>query len=77
VIFSTPAIHELHAFTGGTPRLINFACDNCLLLGYVREAREITPAMVRRVISDMLPKFEEASGVPSSERPSLALAGNF
>ena len=34
-------------------------CDNCLLLGYVRELREpITQQMVQQVVNDMLPSLE-------------------
>lgn len=54
--FSEKAIAEIHRFSGGVPRLINFVCDNCLLLAFVREHPGAIPqTTVRQVINDMLP----------------------
>ena len=55
--FGGDAIHALHAFSRGVPRLINVVCDNCLLLAFVKESRKVTPAMVRQVVADMVPSF--------------------
>ncbi len=85
VEFTEAAIRDLHQFTNGVPRLINVAADNCLLLGYVRETRQITPAMVRRVMEDMIPSFNDAGssspplGLTGTDdaRPTLSLAGNL
>ncbi|MBI1338144.1 MAG: AAA family ATPase [Phycisphaera sp.] len=76
VSFSEQATREVHNFTRGIPRLINVACDNCLLLGMVRETREVTPAMVRRVVEDMIPSFNDPTPI-EEDRPPLSLAGNF
>lgn len=75
VRFAGEAVSEIYQQTGGIPRLINVVCDNCLLLGFVKEAREIVPAMVRRVVEDMVPSFTEPVG--ETESAPLALAGNF
>ncbi|MCX5659925.1 MAG: AAA family ATPase [Planctomycetota bacterium] len=79
VVFSPLAIDQIHAFTGGTPRLINFTCDNCLLLGMVREARQVTPEMVRHVMADMVPTFDPSD--PELDdldvEPKLTLAGSI
>jgi general secretion pathway protein A len=40
-IFTRSARKELHAVTGGVPRLVNVVCDSALLLGYSRELQEI------------------------------------
>lgn len=77
VEFDSASLYEIFRFSGGTPRLINFVCDNCLLLGYVREARLIKPALVRTVLADMIPSFEEQDDVSGNARPRLSLAGNF
>jgi len=53
--FDADATLRIHRFTGGIPRLINTVCDNCLLLGMVKQSPRITDAMVRRVIADMIP----------------------
>ena len=86
VEFTESTIREIHRSTGGIPRLINFTCDNCLLLGFVREARQITPLMVQRVMADMLPRFDEAvevvgpveaiDPVTEEDAPRLSLTGS-
>lgn len=80
VEFTPRAIDSIYQYTGGIPRLTNVACDNCLLLGYVREARQITPTMVQRVIADMVPSFAQTE-VHTTEltpnKPRLSVAGNF
>lgn len=74
VSFTEAAVREIHEFTHGVPRLVNVACDNCLLLGYVREAREIDPAMVRRVKTDMMPSFSSSTSATEAQ-PGLRIAG--
>jgi general secretion pathway protein A len=76
VAFGGDAIQVLYGFTRGVPRLINVVCDNCLLLGFVKEARRITPAMVRQVLDDMVPSFGATTDYGPTE-PSYKLAGNF
>ena len=87
--FDAEAVAEVYRFTAGVPRLINAVCDNCLLLGFVREARTITPAIVKRGIEDMVPNFANdpwSTGVatimtnpvpvPNPATASLRLAGS-
>ncbi len=74
VSFSGEAIAAMYDASQGTPRLINVICDNCLLLGFVKEQHRITPAMVRQVLDDMVPSFGEADTVPTSQT-RLSLAG--
>ena len=59
VTFAPPALDRIYTACGGVPRLINATCDNCLLLGYVRESNQITAQMVDRVLEDMVPRFED------------------
>jgi general secretion pathway protein A len=35
-IFKSAALHQVHAVSGGTPRLVNIVCDGALLLGFAR-----------------------------------------
>lgn len=79
VSFTPLAVDQIHAFTGGTPRLINFTCDNCLLLAMVRETRQVTPEMVRHVMADMVPTFDpnEAELDDLNVEPRLTLAGSL
>lgn len=74
VSFSGEAISAMYEATRGTPRLVNVVCDNCLLLGFVKEQKRITPAMVRQVLDDMVPSFAEAQAAPISSEPRLSLA---
>lgn len=58
VAFTGQAVETIYAASNGTPRLINVICDNCLLLGFVKQARRITPEMVTHVVEDMVPSFD-------------------
>lgn len=73
VRFEPTAIDAIHQFTGGVPRLINVVCDHCLLLGLVRQSPRITPAMVHRVLGDMMPAFNQLSPqTVHPDRPRMA-----
>lgn len=74
--FAGEAIAAIHAASQGTPRRINVLCDNCLLLAFVAEARRVTPAMVQRVVQDMVPDLDDPADDVSIE-PRLALAGGM
>lgn len=45
-LFSAEAIHEIHRFSRGYPRLINVICDHALLTGYVQGLKTIPPEVV-------------------------------
>ena len=78
VAFMLPAVHEIYEHARGIPRVINSICDNCLLLGFVRETRQITSSMVKRVVDDMVPQFEETPmDDVEHESPRLTLAGSM
>ncbi|MEM9789662.1 MAG: AAA family ATPase [Planctomycetota bacterium] len=75
VSFAGDAIQALYQFTHGVPRLVNVVCDNCLLVGYVHEARRITPAMVSQVVDDMVPSFGMTADVHRATDTPYKLAG--
>jgi len=77
VQFTPGATREVFRVTGGIPRLINVTCDNCLLLGFVRQTKQITPQMVHRVVQDMVPNFDDNATVATTSEPDLSLAGSF
>lgn len=52
-LFRRSAIRELHAMTGGTPRLINSVCDGALLMGYSRDKSVIDASIIREVAGDL------------------------
>lgn len=53
------AIHEIHRYSGGVPRLINHVCDHALLLAYVRQQHGLTGVVVRAVVHEMLPQVSK------------------
>jgi general secretion pathway protein A len=52
-IFSRSARRELHAVTGGVPRLVNVVCDGALLLGYSRQLATLDASAIREVAADL------------------------
>lgn len=77
VRFDADAVRKIYDLSGGVPRLINVICDNCLLLGFVREARQIDLAIVRRVAADMIPNLDRPAADPGVGPAPMRLAGNF
>jgi general secretion pathway protein A len=51
--FDADAVHEIHRYAGGMPRLINNVCDNALLAGYVARTRMIDARCVRKAIKQL------------------------
>ena len=49
VAFALKALHRVHAFTGGVPRLINLLCDRALLAAFSARAIRIEPELVEKV----------------------------
>lgn len=53
VQFTRRAIRAVYKRAVGVPRLINALCDRALLIGYTREARTITPAIIRQAAREI------------------------
>jgi len=51
-IFSREAIEAIYRASKGIPRLVNTLCENCMMLGFGLQLDQITPAVVREVVSD-------------------------
>lgn len=49
VAFTLRALHGVHAFTGGIPRLINLVCDRTLLAAFSARALRVEPELVEKV----------------------------
>lgn len=78
VRFPGRTLEAIYNLTHGVPRLVNYVCDNCLLLASVKQEREITPLMVHTVSADLSLSLKHNEFVSStSEAPRLALAGNM
>jgi len=63
-LFTAEALHAVHAYSQGTPRLINTLCDNALFEGYLLKLETVDERTVNGVAFDL--GFSEA-------RPAAAL----
>lgn len=62
-IFTSRAIETMYSFTNGVPRLINYACDNALLSGFVYERSVVDKDIMEEVISEFHLKIRDEGGV--------------
>jgi len=53
-LFNPAAIRKIYHYSQGVPRLINILCDRALLGAYATNAREISPAIIRRAAQEVL-----------------------
>lgn len=53
VHFTRGALRAIYKSSGGTPRVINAVADRALLIGYTKEARDITKKIVLRAIKEI------------------------
>lgn len=54
-IFTQSALRKLHRVTGGIPRLINVVADRALLGAYGLGVFEVTPQIVKRAATEVMP----------------------
>jgi Type II secretory pathway, component ExeA (predicted ATPase) len=52
-IFTQEALSLVHRFSRGIPRIINLLCEHAMIVGYVEQSREITPAIVEGVAVEL------------------------
>jgi len=51
-IFSPEAIHAVHNYSKGIPRLINTLCENALVSAYAKQCKQVSQEIVEEVASD-------------------------
>ncbi len=51
-LFELDAIHHIHEFSGGVPRIINAACDRCLLAEYAKRNGRVTSDTAQSVLAE-------------------------
>lgn len=51
-IFDAGALEAAYSFSKGIPRLINYACDNALLSGFVYEKKTIDKGLMAEVVNE-------------------------
>lgn len=57
-IFSDAAVRRIYRFSRGTPRLINIACEQALVMAWTREVRSVSPSIAAEVIAELQPADE-------------------
>lgn len=77
VRFDTEAVEAIHQHARGLPRVINVVCDSCLLLGFVKQSRQIDRTIVTRVLDDMIPSLADQNHNDDYGQTPFSLAGNF
>jgi general secretion pathway protein A len=71
-IFPKAVRKAIHEYSKGYPRMINILSDNLLLLGYAREERKLTPAMVRECFEDLRLEYSAPTADPEPELVTIA-----
>lgn len=67
-LFSGEALKELHALSGGNPRLINAICDTALLVGFTRDVRQIGPDIIQECVQQHQLPAEGKAGKKAGRR---------
>src|SRR3984885_2708015 len=52
-LFAPDALELIHRFSRGIPRIINLLCEHSLILAYVEQAQQVTPAIVESVATEL------------------------
>lgn len=71
VEFTPEAIDEIYGYSRGIPRTINKICNSALLIGYVIEARQITPQIIKEAVSLAQDQLKNIPGEPKVSQPQL------
>jgi putative secretion ATPase (PEP-CTERM system associated) len=66
--FTPESYDAVQAYSRGVPRLINVACNNIMLAGYVEEKKRFTGDVASRVIAEM--KSDDGRAEPLAEQPA-------
>jgi len=51
-LFSDEALHAVHEFSGGIPRVVNTICELALVYGYARQIEHIDADIIKSVVKD-------------------------
>ena len=75
-LFTSGAIHKIHDFTRGYPRLINVMCDRAMLTGYVKEQENIDADIISECASEIIFLDPMASKNEVKESKELLISGS-
>jgi len=68
-LFPFETVLEIHRHSRGIPRLINTLCENALIHGYARQARELTPQMIEEIAMDFRLNIVRSVPAKSADSP--------
>jgi general secretion pathway protein A len=73
-LFSLEALDLVHRYSRGIPRIINLLCEHSLILAFVEQVQQVTPAIVETVAADleleMQPFMLSSAALGSGGQPS-------
>jgi type II secretory pathway predicted ATPase ExeA len=52
-IFPAEALRLVHRYSRGIPRIINLLCEHALIVAYVEQVKQVTPAMIDGVAAEL------------------------
>jgi hypothetical protein len=52
-LFSPESLELIHRCSRGIPRIINLLCEHSLILAYVEQVQQVTPAIVESVATEL------------------------
>ncbi|MFP4380536.1 MAG: ExeA family protein [Candidatus Sumerlaeia bacterium] len=70
-LFDLDAVQLVHEFSQGVPRLINAACDRCLLAEYANRAGRVSADTAQAVLAEFSRLYTE--GKPGSSRKTMSI----
>ena len=77
VSFDAASVDDVHAFTGGVPRVINLLCDRALMLGADQRVNVVTPEIIQAAAENLSlqsPKGNRQLAIVRARRWVLAAA---
>jgi general secretion pathway protein A len=68
-IFDADALHAIHRYANGIPRVVNLICEHCLVSAFVDQQKTVGPVIVDAVARDF-----DLGDAPATLPPPAALA---
>jgi type II secretory pathway predicted ATPase ExeA len=65
-IFPDETIGTVYQFSRGIPRLVNTLCENALISGFSRQAKQVLPEMIHEVAADLRLNLVPISPAPTA-----------
>jgi hypothetical protein len=59
-------VDTVHQFSQGIPRLVNTLCENALISGFARRAKQVQPRMIQEVAGDLRLELSPTTPAPTA-----------